>query len=226
MMRHLPPKAQPLVATMLLACAVLLGGPVAGARAAPGPATVNGMPCNDLCRAYLAWSDRMMAKFLPPRPQARAQAAAPSQAPHQEPAKTAAHERKSDRAAHRATAPRKPGFNAFAQLPQAGVAPSRSSDVASAEGAAETPVDQTAQRSPPAEAGPSATTAAATEFPETSAVVPPPPASPATASTREIGPDQQTRFPLSLVLSLSAFVAFLAWGWFRDKTAAANAAMN
>lgn len=224
MMSRLPPKAQLLVATALLTCALSLGATVAGARAAPGRTTVNGMPCNDLCRAYLAWSDRMMAKFLPPRPQARA--VSPSQAQNQAPAKTAVRDRKPERALHHATAPRKPGFTAFAQLPHAGVATQRTIDVASADGTAETPVDQTARRSPPAEAGHSETTAAATEFPETSAVVPPQPASAATASTTEIAAEQETRFPVSLALSLSAFVAFLAWGWFRDRTAAANAALN
>ena len=38
-------------------------------QAAPSNASetnyVDGLPCNDLCKAYMAWSDRIVARFLP-----------------------------------------------------------------------------------------------------------------------------------------------------------------
>jgi hypothetical protein len=57
-----------------LVCALTLATP-RSARAAPTNAatdTVDGIPCNSLCQAYMAWSDRVMAATRP-RPPARPQ---------------------------------------------------------------------------------------------------------------------------------------------------------
>jgi len=69
---------------------------------ASGTGYVNELPCNDICKAYMAWSDRMMAKFRSAsqsRPKTR----------------TAVH-RKPDRTAARASQTRHSDLNSFARL--------------------------------------------------------------------------------------------------------------
>jgi len=225
-MSRIQPKVQRLVASALLVCAASLAG-LGASHAASSTTTVNGMPCNELCKAYMSWSDRMMAKFLPPRPQMRPLARAQSQAQMQSQARAAMHDRKPDRVVHHAAAPRRSGLNSFAQFPQAADAAPPAADAqrtaAAAPGAAAAPANPVTDRFPTDAVVTAAmdTGRAASEFPET-VVVPATDsvAMPAASTIAAATGDQETRFPASLALALSAFVAFLAWGWFRDKRAA------
>lgn len=233
MMNRLQSMTQRLAVTMLLGCAVSvagLGTSHAATLNASGVTTVNGRPCNELCKAYMSWSDRMMAKFLPPRPQLRSQA--------QSQARTAIHERKAERAIHHAQAAHRSSLNSFAQLPKpidAAPQPAETPRVATASSAPANPVaDRFPAQALPTQAFPTQafptqalmsapaadTGSASSDVPETGAVAATDAASAPEAAAEG---DQGTRFPVSLALALSAFVAFLAWGWFRDRTQTASA---
>ncbi len=238
MMSHLQSMTQRLAVTMLLGCAVSLAGLGASHAATPnasGMTTVNGLPCNELCKAYMSWSDRMMAKFLPPHPQLRSQARAQPQSQ----ARTAVHERKLERKLHHAAAARRLGLNSFAQIPKPNDANPRdaapqSTETPRVEAASPAPANPIADRFPaqalatralPVQALVSARVAdsARSDLPESGAVSATDAASAPQTTDTTAESDQETRFPVSLALALSAFVAFLAWGWFRDRTQTANA---
>jgi hypothetical protein len=219
--RHFAP--QRLVATVLVAAALSLSGLSASHAAAaisPGPGVVNGIPCNDLCKAYMAWSDRMMTQFGPSRPHPHARL------------RTAAHPKRPERTAHHIdpTATRRSGLNSFAQLgPQNGAAP-QSADPRQAEMTPSQPAGLMADRFSPADGGRTAEQQAdagitAAEFPETTpvSVADPIGAIQRPVTTRHIlgGPPMQ--LPLSLVLALCALLAFGSWGWIRGRTQPADA---
>ena len=84
-----------------------LGSSHAGASNSPPSASVDELPCNDVCRDYMSWSDRVAPLFRP----------SPSAAT------TAAQRTKPPRAmADHAAKPRRPALNSFAQWPTQGVA--------------------------------------------------------------------------------------------------------
>ena len=84
-----------------------LGSSHAGASNSPPSASVDELPCNDVCRDYMSWSDRVAPLFRP----------SPSAAT------TAAQRTKPPRAmADHAAKPRRPALNSFAQWPPQGVA--------------------------------------------------------------------------------------------------------
>ena len=125
---------QTLGAITALICALFLAGPSpshAAARTLAGTDDGDRTPCNDACKAYMAWSERASAMLHP----------SPPVAP------TAVRDGKAvDRMVHRQAQPARPaGLNAFAQFPvrrdartpsaepaqepaQAAVAPSRPLD--------------------------------------------------------------------------------------------------
>src|ERR1700761_7787948 len=91
-------------AALVLVCMLSLAG-LGPSYAAPTHAkiTVDGQPCGQLCKAYLAWSDRVRAAsralFQPRVPQ-----------------RVAVHHKKPDRPARRAVATHRAGTDAFAQF--------------------------------------------------------------------------------------------------------------
>ena len=209
MMNRLRSTMQTLGAAAALICALSLGG-LSTSHAAtsnvPGTDDVAAQPCNDVCKAYMAWSDRVSAKLHPSSPVA--QATVPDGKP-------------ADRIVHRrASRTRQPSLNSFAQFPvrrdaaetaQAVVAPSRQ-------------LDGIADRFPTT-AGfvtslLSGTPGATTESPD-STVVP-------VADTVSAMPDPGTidataggvdmQFTVSLFLALCLLAAFVVWGWSRART--------
>jgi hypothetical protein len=95
-------KMQRLGVALALSHVVFLAG-LGTSHAEPSNAAetayVHGPPCNDLCKAYMAWSNRMMANLHPSRPQLR----------------VLAHYKKPDRPAHHASDTRQVGVMPFAE---------------------------------------------------------------------------------------------------------------
>ena len=109
----------------------------AAPSAASGTAYVNGQPCSELCKAYMAWSDRTRARWYGLRRKAR----------------IAAHQRKPDQTSDRAAPTHHSDLNSFAQLlrrsdtaPPAAETPQATPAVPSA------PVTAAAEPPPPATA--------------------------------------------------------------------------
>src|SRR4051812_43150317 len=121
-----------------LICTLSLAG-LSTSHAAPptvsGPDDVGGQPCNDVCKAYLAWSDGVSTKLRPSPPAAQ----------------TAVHDRKpaGRMTDHRASKPRPPGLNAFAQLPVRRDAAALSARTVQAVVAPPRAADEIAERFPP-----------------------------------------------------------------------------
>jgi hypothetical protein len=218
--QHFAP--QRFMPTVLVAAALSLVGlsaSHAAAASSSSPGVVNGIPCNDLCKAYMAWSDRMMTQFGPSRPHPHARL------------RTAAHPKRPERTAHHidVAETRRSGLNSFAQLrPQSSAAPQ------SAEPQAEmAPMQPTGLPADPfsptagalaeqhADAG-----SAAAEFPETTSVSAADPIAaaqqPGTTGHHILG-EAPMQLPLSLVLALCALLAFGSWGWIKGRTQAADA---
>ncbi len=211
--RHQRTMIRRLIVAMLMVHAVSLAGlSPSHAAAANSPAGdfVNDMPCNELCKAYMAWSDRTMARLhpaqrqAPPRPQ------------------TAAHAKKPEQPPHHATAARRPGLNPFARLSPSADATPPSVASPPVEIAASQPADPVADRPPAADSAAeqradagSATTVSAETRPMSVADSLPPTAVPVTAGHVANGPPR--RLPVSLVLALCALLAFASWWWIRDR---------
>jgi hypothetical protein len=210
-------RMQPLVAAMLAAFALsLVGLSPSHAAAASSSRTdvVNGMPCNDLCKAYMAWSDRMKAQFSVSRPQPHAQL------------RTAAHTKRPERTAHHMAATRRSGLNSFAQLPGRSDPPPQSAEPAQAETAPSQPTGVIADGfSPPDGALAERRADAATEFPETMPIdaADPRAATPEPVASGRIVGRPAMQLPLSLILALCALLAFGSWGWIRGRTRDASA---
>jgi len=105
MMDRLRSPLQTLGVTAFLMSALLLAGlGTSHARPSYSPESVNvgDEPCNDVCKAYMAWSDRVSAMFRPSRP------------PEQN---AADHGRSPRPMVHHASKTRQPDLNSFAQFP-------------------------------------------------------------------------------------------------------------
>src|SRR6185295_6499832 len=105
-MGRLRSTVQTLAVTAALVCALSLAGlstSYAAPPNVPGTDDVSQQPCNDVCKAYMAWSDRVSA-MLHPSPTG---------------AQTAVNDGKpAGRVVRqRASKTRQPGLNAFAQFP-------------------------------------------------------------------------------------------------------------
>lgn len=185
-----------------------------------GIAALGRQPCNDFCKAYLAWSDRVSAMFHPSRPVAR----------------TAVHHGKPpDRMVHpRASKTRQPRLNSFAQFPVRSDATPPSAETSQAEAAPSRPVDRIVDRFPAADgfvtarlAGTGlAGTGIATNDAAESTVASATDAIPATQDTGTIDDTAgglDVRFAVSLFLGLCALSALGFWGWSRGRTQTANA---
>ena len=216
MMGRLRSTIPTLGATAVLLCALGLAAPGTSHAAPPnGPATndVSSQPCNDVCKAYMAWSDRLSAKLRPSPPVAQ------TAVPDGKPAGRAIH--------HVASRTRQPGLNAFAQFPVRRRATAQPAETAQAEVVPPRPVDGIADRFPTTAGFVTAllaSTAGATNDAPESRIVSVTDAIPATRGTRTIdatagGADMQ--FVVSLCLVLCALSVLLVWGWSRARTWAA-----
>jgi len=220
MMGRPDPTLQRFVLAVLVVHAVSLAGlglsHAATANSSAGD-LVNGMPCNDPCKAYMAWSDRMLARFALPRPQEHAQP------------RTAAHPKKPERTAHHATATRRPNLNSLAQLPRQSGEASQPGELREVEMASSQPAspitdrlfqangDITEQR---IEAN-SATAALADPMPISVAETASATRQPVTAARATSR--SAMRLQISLLLAFCALLAFGSWGWIRVRTEAADA---
>jgi hypothetical protein len=224
MMGRLQSLVQRLGVALALVSALSLAG---AAEAAPTNASktdhADGLPCNDLCKAYMAWSDRMMAKFRPH----------PPQRPPEE--RIAARPKKPERTLHRASATRHSDLASFAQFHGRSdpTAQAQAVDIPQAEAAAppSDPFKPIAERL--LEADGNATARLARADSATNAIPEATPVSLTTASTSDMqapgaeGPVAtrlDLRFVLSLILALSicTLLALMYRGRSRSRTQAAN----
>ncbi len=217
---------QKLGAAVALVFALSLGGPTMS-HAAPSKASaagyVNGLPCNALCKAYMAWSDRIMARSSRPPPKAR----------------IAVRHRKPERTAYRAAATRHSDLNSFAQiLRRSDPAPQAAETPQVTAAAPPAPVNAIAEPLSPATGGAAARPAddsgATSEPPQTTlaSFVAAMPATQPTSTPQDASKDTSTpddfargderRLAASLGLMLCALLSLLCWVWFRHRTQAAN----
>jgi hypothetical protein len=178
---------------------------------------VNGRPCNDLCKAYMAWSDRLMARPLPSRPQMRVIIVS----------------KRPDRTVPRAPGTRRSGSNSFAQLPQPSDAAPQSVETAHMQAAPSEPVQPITERSfpadgivtappdgivtaKPADAGGATNAAPETTFVSVTGFVS---ATQDTGMISHVARGLDGRFGVELGLALCALLSLLSWGWLRRKTA-------
>ena len=171
---------------------------------------VNGQTCGDLCKAYMAWSDRMMARFRPSQPQI------PAVVPHKKPGRTI----------HPASAARQLDLSSFAQLRRGIEAAPRSPETPHVQAAPTEPVEPISERLFPADGVVTATPAdagAATNEPAESTLV--------SVGRLVFDPDISSTsrfargdglFAFALGLALCALFSLLAWVGFRRWTQTAN----
>lgn len=179
---------------------------------------VNGLPCNDLCKAYMAWSDQVMAKFRPQQRQTQVVV------PHKKP----------DRTVHHASGTRQAGLNGFAQLPRRHDAFPSSAETPQVQPVLSEPVQPITERifatdgtvtAKPAEAGVAANASLeTTPVSMTGLVSATQDTGPQETATQDTGPtghfarDLDGRFALSLGLALCALLSLLSWACFRRWT--------
>jgi hypothetical protein len=217
MMGRLRSTMQTLGATATLICALSLAG-LGTSHAAPadlsGTDDVSRPPCNDVCKAYLAWSDRVSAMFHPSPPVAQ-----PAVVHHAKPVDRMVH--------HRAPKMRQPGLNSFAQFLVRSDATAQPAETSQAEDAPSRPADRVADRIPAAAGFVTAKlagTGSATNDAPQSTVVSASDAIPAIQGTSTIDDtagDPDIRFAVSLFLALCTVFVRVLWGWIRGGTASA-----
>jgi hypothetical protein len=213
-------------AAVALISALSSAGPTTS-QAAPSHVSrtvyVNGLPCNDLCKAYMAWSDQIMAKFRPQQRQTQVVV------PHKKP----------DRTVHHASGTRQSSLNGFAQLPRRRDAFPSSAETPHVQPVPSEPVQPITERifatdgtitAKPADAGvvanaPLQTTpvsvtglVSATQDPGSQDAGPQDTPTPDTGTTGHFARDFDGRFALSLGLALCALLSLLSWACFRRWT--------
>ena len=200
-------------ATAAVICALSLAGPSPSHAAPPdmpGTDDAGAQPCNEACKAYMAWSDRVSARFHPSQPVAQ----------------SAAHDAKPAGQVvvrHRATQARQPSLNSFAQFPVRRAATAQSAETAQAAVAPSRPVDGIADRFPTTAGFVSAilasTAGAPSDAPESAAVsvtdVLPATGGASTIDATTGGLDIQ--FAVSLFLTLCILSGLMVWGWSRVR---------
>lgn len=204
-----------------LAFMLSVAGPTASG-AAPSNASgyANGLPCNDICKAYMAWSDRVMAK-LRPSPQSRPKA------------RMAIRPGKPDRTADRVSKTRRSDLNSFARVLRPSDTPAQAPQVAQTPqvtiAAPSGPVEAIEQRLSPAARGANARFAeandASNEPPERTLVSLTAPVSATqdpqdTGTTDDVAHGSDWLLRASLGLAICALLSLLYWGWSRDRTLA------
>jgi hypothetical protein len=182
-----------------------LGTSLAAASKVSGTGYVNGMPCNDLCKAYMAWSDQVMANSRRSQPQMRV--VVPRKRP--------------DRTVRRASGTRRLGLNLFAQLPRLSDAAPQSVETPHVRAASPEPVPPITERLFPSDgivtARPAVATnafAETTPVPVTSLVA----AAQDTNAASHFAPGLDGRFALSVGLALCALLSLLSWVCLRSRT--------
>jgi hypothetical protein len=206
-------------ATAALVCALSLAG-LSTSHAAPsnpsGTDDVNRLPCNDVCKAYMAWSDRVSTMFHPSRPVAQ------TAVPNEILAGWIAH--------HRAPKTRQTSLNSFAQLPVRRDAMPQFAETSQAEVAPSRPGDRIADRFPAAAGFVNAilaSTGGATndDAPESTAVSATDaiPATQGTSTIEDTASGVNLRFLVSLILALSTLSTLVLWGRSRGRTRIARA---
>jgi hypothetical protein len=220
-MSRLRSTMQTLGAAAALICALSVAGP-SPSRAVPSSLSetdhISRPPCNRVCKAYLAWSDRVSAMFHRSRPVAH------TAFHHGTAAGRIAH--------HHAPETRQPRLNSFAQFPVRSDATPQAAETSPAEDAPSRPVDPIADRVPGADGVVTASLAgsgsATNDAPE-GAVVSATDAIPATQGTGKIDNTagrRNIRFALPLLLALCTLSALVLWGWIRGRTQTATSAIR
>jgi hypothetical protein len=216
MMDRLRSPMQTLGGTAFLICALSLAGigsSHAGPSSSPESVGVSEEPCNDVCKAYMAWSHRVSAMFGPAQPlEKRA-------APHDRPPRTMVRY---------GSRTRQPALNSFARLPEQSDATPQSAETPpaaetpQAEVAPSEPIDQIADFLAAGKfmAAKRAGTDSATNDAADRTVVAVADTIPATQATgtvhaSAIGPDM--RLVASLLLALCTLAALAFWSRFRAK---------
>jgi hypothetical protein len=177
-----------------------------------GSETDYGLPCNDLCAAYMAWSDRVMGKPRPSQPRTR----------------VVAPRKKPERTVHRASATRQSGLNLFAQLPRRSDAVPRSIAAPHVQVAPPEPVEPVTERpfaadgivtASPADAGDATNMSPATTLVSVAGLVS---AAQDSGTLGRFARGLDGRSAVSLGLALCIVLSLLAWGWFRRRAQAAD----
>jgi hypothetical protein len=191
-----------------------LGTSLAAASHVSGTGYVNGMPCNDLCKAYMAWSDQVMANSRRSQPQMRVVV----------PRKRLVVPRKRpDRTVRRASGTRRLGPNLFAQLPRRSDAALQSVETPHVQVASPEPVPPITERLFPSDgivtARPADAVVATNAFAETTPV----PVTGLVAAAQDtntashFAPGLDGRFALSVGLALCALLSLLSWVCLRSR---------
>jgi hypothetical protein len=216
---------QRLAVAAALVVVLSLAGP-SMSHAAPSNASgtgyVNGLPCNDICKAYMAWSDRVMARLRP----------APQSPPK---ARIAVRQRKPERTVYRESETRHADLSSFAQLLRRSNAPARTAEPPQA---AEPPqvavvepsghVDAVAERLSPAAGianARSADAGSATSEPpprELVSLTAPISDTQDTSTTDDFGRSRDRWLTASLGLALVALFLLFYWARSRPRTPTAN----
>jgi hypothetical protein len=182
---------------------------------ASGTGYVNGMPCNDLCKAYMAWSDRVMGTTPPPPPKAR----------------IAVRPRRPDRTVDRVAGTRHSDLNSFRQVLRRSDAAAKAAETPQVTAAVPpAPVNAIAERRSPAtgivtarlaDAGISTNKAPQTPL---DSFIAPISATQDTSTTEDFARGHDGRFmaPLGLTLCALLSLLYLIWVWFGQSTQAAN----
>ncbi len=213
MMDRLRSSVQTLAVTALFMSALSLAG-LGTSHAGPSNSSqsvqVNGLPCNEVCKAYMAWSDRVTAMLSPSQP----------------PKKNAAHYARPPRPmAQPAPRTRQSGLNSFAQWPVRSAATPESTETSQAaetpEAEVAPPMDRIADRFPVAAKFMTAKldgTDSVTNDAAGSTIVAVADTTPATRGTgtvdgAAVGPNRR----LYLFLALCTLTALIFWRRFRGS---------
>ena len=203
-------------AAIALVSAIFMATPgtsQAGALRGSDTDIVNGQPCNDFCKAYMAWSDRVRAMIQPAQARSRVRVAQPQK-------KIDAAERP-QRVTHRTPKPGRQPLNSFAQLPSGSHLTRAAMDTPRPEAMSAEPAGAGLGRfsgdgmTPPTLADfrgstfeadtqqPAMTVAASADEPRT-------------VGTGHGFNAPNTRL-ISFLLALGALLAYFAWGWLKQR---------
>jgi len=211
-----------------VAAALIIVVSVAGpdtSSAAPSNASVtgnvNGLPCNDLCKAYMAWSDRVMARFRPAVRSQKAQGAAVQ--------RSAVVHKKPDRTVHRAPDTRRSDLDSFARILRPSDTAPQGADVpqvavAAPSGAVEAIEEQLSPPAGIANARVADASRAADATPPTTPVSSSAPisATEETSTADDFATARDWLLTASLVLAVCVLFVLLYWERFGDSTQSAN----
>jgi len=202
-------------ATAALICALSVAGLSASHAAPPNvPGTDNASrePCNDVCKAYMAWSDRVSTMLHPSQPVVQ------TAVRDAKPAGQMVH--------HHASKTRQPGLSSFAQFPVRSDAAAPSAEPAQPEVAPSRAADGIADRFPAAAGFVTAILAATGSPPNDAAESAVDSANDVVPATRGPGTIDNTagglNIRLALPLLILSFSMLVFWRWFRGRARTAS----